>query len=335
MISEITTHLWQSTWFAVAAALLTLLFRSNRAQVRHWLWFSASMKFLIPLAVLMKVGSYFAWTPVARKIATPAVAFAVEYVSGPFTSQPSVGTPPPVPVDWRPIAIVALWLAGLIAISSLRLRNWLRIRAAVHASVPLQLEGVETRVAPGLLEPGVVGWLRPVLLLPEGIADSLTPQQLETVLAHEMCHVRRRDNLLASIHMIVEAVFWFHPLVWWVGARLLAERERACDEEVLRLGNQPRVYADAILGVCKLYMESPLVCVAGVTGSDIRKRIEAIMLNRGVRGLSIAKRALLAFAGLVAVAGPLAVGVVLGVGHSPAILAQAPAALIQPLMQLA
>src|SRR5438552_651971 len=83
----------------------------------------------------------------------------------------------------------------------------------------------------------------------------LRPPQLEAVLAHELCHVRRRDNLVASIHMIVEAIFWFHPLVWWIGAKLVEERERACDEEVLRLGSEPRVYAEGIVNVCKLYRE--------------------------------------------------------------------------------
>ena len=77
--------------------------------------------------------------------------------------------------------------------------------------------------------------------------------------------------------MIVEAMFWFHPLVWWIGVRLLEERERACDEKVLRPGNEPRDYAEGILNVCKLYVESPLVCMSGVTGSDLRKRIQAIL----------------------------------------------------------
>ncbi len=101
--------------------------------------------------------------------------------------------------------------------------------------------------------------------------ERLTPSQLEAVLAHELCHVRRRDNLTSVIHMIVEAVFWFHPLVWWIGARLVEERELACDEEVLRLGSEPRVYAEGILNVCKLYVESPLRCVSGVTGSNLEE----------------------------------------------------------------
>ena len=139
---------------------------------------------------------------------------------------------------------------------------------------------MDVRSAPGLLEPGVVGFLRPILLLPEGIAECLTPRQLEAVLAHELCHVRRRDNLTSAIHMIVEAVFWFHPLVWWIGARLVEERERACDEAVLSLGSEPQVYAEGILNVCKIYLESPLRCVSGVTGSDLKKRIQAILTGR-------------------------------------------------------
>ena len=82
--------------------------------------------------------------------------------------------------------------------------------------------------------------------------------------------------------------------MWWIGARLVEERERACDEDVLSLGNQPRIYADAILNVYRLYTESPLVCVSGVTGSNIRRRVEAIMTNRKGLTLNSAKKLLLA-----------------------------------------
>jgi len=65
--------------------------------------------------------------------------------------------------------------------------------------------------------------------------------------------------------LVVGPIFWFHPLVWWMERRLVEERERACDEEVLRLCGQPQVYAESILKVCEC-VESPLVCVSGVTG---------------------------------------------------------------------
>ena len=80
--------------------------------------------------------------------------------------------------------------------------------------------------------------------------------------------MRRRDNLTAALHMAVQAIFWFHPMTWWIGTRLVDERERACDEEVLRSGCQPDVYAGSILAVCRLYLSSPLACVSGVTGSN-------------------------------------------------------------------
>jgi bla regulator protein blaR1 len=168
------------------------------------------------------------------------------------------------------------------------------------------------------LEPGVVGLLRPILLLPAGIADRLTPPQLEAVLAHELCHVQRRDNLTSAIHMIVEAVFWFHPLVWWIGARLMDERERACDEEVLRLGSEPQVYAEGILNVCKLYVESPLRSVSGVTGSNLKKRIQTILTGRVAGELNFARKVALAVAGMAALAAPIAVGML----NAPRIRAQ-------------
>lgn len=197
------------------------------------------------------------------------------------------------------------------------------MRAAVRRSRPLNLGlAVEARLSPEIFEPGVVGLRRPMLLLPQGIIERLTLPELEAVIAHELCHVRRRDNLFAAIHMLIESVFWFHPLVWWIGARLLDERERACDEDVIRLGNRPDIYADAILNICKLYAESPLACVSGVTGADVRRRIEAIMSEQKAAGLGLAKKIILACAAIVAVAGPLSIGLLLGIGQTPHLFAQ-------------
>ena len=286
------------------------------------MWFSASFKFFVPFALLMSLGSHLYWES-AAKIAAPAVATAMVQITQPFPEAVSFVHSTPRGADWTLVALFAFWACGFGTISLIRVRGWLRIWAAVRASSSLELPvPVEVRSSSGLLEPGIVGWLRPILLLPEGIQDRLSPLQLEAVLAHELCHVRRRDNLFASIHMIVEAIFWFHPLVWWIGARLVEERERACDEEVLSLVSESRVYAEGILNVCKLYIESPLVCVSGVTGANLRRRIEAIMTNRKGQQLNRAKKFLLASAGVAALAIPLTIGV----GNPPAIRAQSPAA---------
>ncbi len=323
MIGALTNHIWQSTLFAAAVGLLHLAFRNNRAGVRYWLWFSASLKFLAPFTLLMTLGSHLTWAPAATRIATevtaPSVPLTIVQISRPFPDTPRPAPSPRRTRNWVGIAIFGVWGFGFTAIALIRFRGWLRVRAALRASTRMDIAGnLEVRFSPGLLEPGVVGWLHPVLLVPEGIGERLAPAQWEAVLAHERCHVRRRDNLWASIHMVVEAIFWFHPAVWWIGARLLEERERACDEEVLSLGGEPRVYADGILNLCKLYAESPLACVSGVTGSNLKKRIEVIMANGIVEKLNFTKKAILAVAGISALAFPIVIGVL----DSPHVRAQ-------------
>ncbi len=343
MIPLLAAHLLQSTYFAVAAGLLTIAFRKNGAHVRYWLWLSASLKFLVPFALLMDLGSHLKWASAAQRIATqiaaPAVSYTLEQFSRPtFTDTLQPAPAAPSEIHWMTGAIAVTWLCGFLSIALIRFRSWLRIRAAVRASNSSELSTstpVEVRVSSGpsgLLEPGVFGGvigMHPVILLPEGITQRLTPAELKAILAHELCHVRRRDNLLAAIHMIVETVFWFYPLVWWIGSRLVAERESACDEEVLSLGNQPDVYADAILTVCKLYVETPLACVSGVTGASIRRRIESIMINPGTEGLNRSKKLLLAGAGLAALAGPVVIGMAVGVSNAHATRAQSQVAQVR------
>jgi bla regulator protein BlaR1 len=328
MIAEIARHLWQSTFCVAAVAGLTLAFRGNRAHVRYWLWLCASAKFLIPFALLISLGTGLeAWMP-ARRIASQAAIAAVSYtfqqVSEPlFAASQPVAHAVPGAFQWAPFAMLAVWFGGFAAVVIVRFRNWFRVRNAVRLSTLVDVaEGTEVRVSPCLLEPGVVGLLHPVILLPEGIASRLSPSELKAVLAHELCHIRRRDNLFAAIHMTVEAIVWFNPVIWWIGARLIEERERACDEAVLGQGNRPDIYADAILSVCKLYVESPLACAAGVSGAGIRRRIEAIMANRRLRGLNRAKKFLLAGVGIAALAGPILAGLLIAVGNVPEIYAQ-------------
>jgi hypothetical protein len=93
--------------------------------------------------------------------------------------------------------------------------------------------------------------------------------------------------------MLVEGVFWFHPLVWWIGAKLVDARERACDEDVLRELGDPDAYAEGILKVCRRYVEASLVCVSGISGADLRIRVEAIAANRIGSRLQAAKACVL------------------------------------------
>jgi uncharacterized protein (TIGR03435 family) len=112
------------------------------------------------------------------------------------------------------------------------------------------------------------------------------------------------------MHMVVEAIFWFYPLVWWMGTRLIEERERACDEEVLQMGSQPQVYAESILKTCEFCVESPLTCVSGISGSDLKERIARIMTHRLAEKFTFGRKALLGAAAAAAIAIPLALGMI-------------------------
>lgn len=329
MMDLIGNHVWQSTLFAAAVALVTLFFRNNHAQIRYWLWLAASIKFLIPFSLFIAIGSSLDFSR-REPTSPPQVTFSyVQTVSQPFgpiqSSAPVSRTIEPNRIPWFRILLYATWLCGFIAVSLLYLMRLQKLRVTMKRAVPLNngrffdaLErlclksGSQRRIklasAPFSIEPGVFGILKPVLLLPDGIVNWLNDSESEAIIAHEIGHVRRHDNLVATVHMIIEALFWFHPMVWWIGVKLVQERERACDEEVLKLGNNPKSYAEGILKVCEFCLESPLACVAGVTGSDMKKRIQTIMTRSIGHNLTFAKKLMLAIACFLALAIPVWIG---------------------------
>ena len=136
------------------------------------------------------------------------------------------------------------------------------------------------RLSPEIDGPGVWGLRRPVLLLPDGIAEHLAPAELEAVLLHELEHVRRRDNLFGLFQTALRCLYWFHPLVWWLERRMLAERERACDDRVVALGAAPRLYAKSLLKVVRFGLAGPMVGVSAAAASDLRRRIEYLTGDR-------------------------------------------------------
>jgi bla regulator protein BlaR1 len=325
-------HLWQSTLFAAVAAMLTLALRKNQARVRYRLWLAASVKFLIPFSLLISLGGHLG-RPRSSVTAQNGLYSVAEELSQPFTR---TAAPVVVPVAraahtdllplWR-LALMTVWLCGFVATLGLWWLRWRRFSAAMQRAVPVsqgrevqalrrleQIAGVRTPIrlllSQDSLEPGIFGIVRPALVWPAGISQHLTDAHLEAIIAHEVWHVRRRDNLSAAVQMVVEAIFWFHPLVWWLGARLIEERERACDEEVLQLGNPPQVYAESILKTCEFCVGSPLTCITGVTGADLKSRIVRIMKEPVALKLDLGKKILLLVAGAMAAAAPVVFGLI-------------------------
>jgi uncharacterized protein (TIGR03435 family) len=305
----VANHLWQSTLCAGVVWALTLVLGKNRAAVRFRLWLAVSVKFLLPFAWFVTLGSQLGWrtVPVPARLPWSVTGdFSLPFVV-PAAVPPEIGPMGAVPMA---LLVYGIWFCG-IAISILFwLRAWRLARAVRRGAAPLALHlPIPALSSAAVGEPGIFGIRHPVLLLPEGIVEQLPPAQFDAILAHEMCHVRRRDNLAGAIHLVVESIFWFHPLVWWIRARLVEERERACDEAVLQSGIEPEDYAEGILNVCRFYVGSPLLCVSGIAGGDLSRRIERIVSTRIGTNLNWGRKLLLATVGIAAAGGPVAIDV--------------------------
>jgi TonB family protein len=303
MTATLINHLWQSTVFAALAGLIVLALGRHGAHVRYWVWFAASVKFLVPFSALAALGRAIGWSPSTAtdqgwvvRIAEPMATYTTNGDTG-----TSIGS-----------ALLIVWMTGSLIVVGVWLARWLRLRAAVHGTRTLQLahligRSVEVRET-AAVGPGIVGFFKPVLVVPKGIVEQVAPRHLQPVLQHELCHLQRQDNLTALIHMIVEVVFWFHPLVWLIGARLIAERERACDEFVVAAGTAPEAYAEGIIEVCRFHVDAALPCAAGIGSAKLKARIEDIVANRRLRRLSRNGYAALAASAAVAVAAPVLMG---------------------------
>jgi len=327
-------HLWQSTLFATMAGLLTLVLRKHRARTRYWVWLAASLKFLIPFSLLIGMGSHLGRShPHAR--ASDGLYHSIEQLSQPFARSartvtsyvsPLTGSASASLMRLLPALVAALWLCGFLTLLFVWGMRWRRMSVVMRDAMPMregreiealrrleQTSGihrtVEMFLSRAYLEPAIFGVVRPVLVWPEGISDQLEDKQIEAILAHELCHARLRDNLSAAMHMVVNAIFWFHPMVWWMGVRLAEERECACDEEVLEFVIDGQLYAEAILKVCEFCVGSALACVSGVTGADLKKRIVHIMTEQAARKLNFSKKLLLGATGLALITVPVLFGV--------------------------
>ncbi len=314
-MDAVANHIWHSTIFALAAGVLAWTFRGNNASVRYWIWFTAAVKFLVPLAALAALANRMP-LPQSPQLAGEALeAAAVVFRS----------SPPALPGAASTLVIV-MWVSGAFIILSRWLWRSYRLAARVLHS-PRVLNGVvhdtlrrvereegirrPTAIVASShsIEPGVFGVRTPVLIWPEHLTRGLTDEQIEAIVAHEVGHIARRDNLLALVQMTVCAIFWFHPVVWWIGARLVDERERACDEHVLARGRRPATYAESILETCRLCIAAPLINVSGVTGGDLKQRIVRIMRNQPARPVDPSRKAALVLAALVLLLLPTAAGV--------------------------
>ncbi len=217
----------------------------------------------------------------ALAAASPALASAAPHVPR-----------PPTAADAATVAVAAAWGAGVLVMLVRLAGGALRVRAMVGRGTALpaawqtlaqQLAarlGVQRPVRVlGSLDvevPIALGWLRPAVLLPAALALDLPTPAVEALLAHELAHVRRHDWVLNVIQSAVEALLFYHPAVWWVSARVRAEREHCCDDVVVALTGDALGYARALFALESTRTEAAALGVAA-TGGSLMDRIERIV----------------------------------------------------------
>ena len=246
--------IWQGSLLALAAAVALWLARRRTPAARYMMACAA----LIAMVACPIVTGYLAASvgspmPIAGESGSGSA-------SGPQSASgdvPEAG--PPVlrfmrgqsggwPERSSLLTLIAwFWAAGVAVLTIRMAAGWRRIRtlqrlalatdasAWQHAADRLAAR-FHVRTAVHVVEtalidaPAVVGWLKPVILLPVAALASLSPAQVEAILAHELAHVRRADFVVNLVQTIAETLLFFDPAVWWVSARIRAEREHSCDD---------------------------------------------------------------------------------------------------------
>lgn len=292
--------LWQGSLVAIVVGVALGVLPARRASLRHAIALGG-----LALVVLLAVGTY--------------VGARGDVVAMGSAAAAPGGVPAPLAVTHRVVA--ALWALGVV-ICALRVAGgfahleglrraaddvvdarWhTRLRAlAARLGVtrPVRL-AVSLRVD----APVVLGWWRPVVLVPLGWLTDTPPDQVEAILAHELAHVRRHDVLVQWLQRAVESLFFFHPAVWWISARLTEERECCADAVAVGCTSHPVGYARALASLEARRPRTPRVPVATFAhGGSLMNRIRRLLEPETRRGLPAVP--LLAFTALAALA-PLA-----------------------------
>lgn len=273
-------HLFESTLFGLL--LTPLAYCLQGAAARHAVWLIAVSKFAIPSVLLTSTGAKIAflwpagsWLLSAAKISALLIAM--------FGVLPSIASR----------GALVVWVLGTAVLFSIWLVRLRRIKypledpakeeheALARASRLLRLgRPVSLRVSQMMAEPALLGIWHPVITVPKGLRQRLTPAEFETVLLHELAHARRKDNLTSVFVRCLVCIFWFHPLLWLAEKRLRTERELACDELVIVCGVTPKVYISGILKVCQFHLFDPVAGVSAMTGSDLKRRLKLIGVCR-------------------------------------------------------
>jgi beta-lactamase regulating signal transducer with metallopeptidase domain len=286
---------WQGALVALGLAAANACLRRRSARTRYA---AASAALLVMLA--LPLISFFALraTPVGSERPAGAQGMASRHqpVRGIDEDRatarwPRVRETVATALPW----LVAGWALGVLAFSTRFLGGWLLVCRLDRSATPLDgwqatLDRLRrqlrvsraVRVCESVLVevPTVVGWLRPLILLPSATLAGLTPFQLEALLAHELAHIRRLDYLANLVQTLAETLLFYHPAVWWASRRMRVEREHCCDDAAVAVCGDPVAYARTLAALAGL--RSPAIAMAA-TGGTLFERVKRLVADRAAQ----------------------------------------------------
>ncbi len=304
--------IWQGALVVILLANLNIMLRRRTANLRYTLSCAAMLLMLaLPVATFVVASQTLPVTSIVEKAsartdvsggaqdgAAATAPFETAYVptessSAAFSLLPTVFQSGELARRlnvWLPW-MVAIWLSGVLLLSLRMVGGWamaqrLKRRQTNPASDEWQsvLQDLCARLRVSrpvrlcqslLIEvPTVIGWLKPVILVPVRALTGLTPQQLEALLAHELAHIRRHDYLVNLLQTIIETLLFYHPAVWWVSHQVRVERENCCDDMAVAACGDVFVYAHALAELEQLRMgsDAPALTMAA-SGTSLVRRI--------------------------------------------------------------
>ena len=314
---------WQGAAAASVLACLNLTLRRSAPQARYALACGSLLLMLALPALTFRVLSAAAATAPSS---TGATALAADAPADGATASPASSVPAVASLRHRIESLlpglVALWGAGVLLLCVRSFGGITLVRrlgrsglsaapAALQDTLARLANTLGVRATVRLYEsalvgvPTVVGWLRPVILLPASALTGLTAQQLELILAHELAHVRRHDYLVNLVQSAAETLLFYHPAVWWVSNRMRVEREHCCDDLAVGACGSAVHYARALVDLDGLCSDAPALAMAA-NGGSLFDRIARLVCRAPEP--SRAARALAASLAVISLALALAIG---------------------------
>ncbi len=292
--------LWQGTGIAALAAVLMTL--CCRASARYMLAVGALVLMLAaPVATFLFLTSFEGaprhFSSLAEERSANTSNVAVKSSTGFSRFSPSLDAPP-----W----LVKAWLLG-VALFSLRSaggfllleRERRKQSAVVSARVLALCQALERELGmkrairycecKWLQAPAVIGWFRPIVFLPVTVLTGLSEEQLQSIIVHELAHIRRLDPFVNVFQIAVETLLFYHPAVWWLNQRIRAAREHCCDDVAVSLCDNPVEYARA-LTLMEEWRSAPAMAMAANRGPLSQRIFHVLGLNSigaGRRGIGL------------------------------------------------